>query len=146
MSNDPNSTLREEILKVGQKVDNLQTAQVAAREFLSQLHADHLRLEIRVKESEYKIQKNQGDLDKHIEVACVLQEAIRKDVKEAMETIKSHIAKDDAERAEILKYLRSKIDIQKQSTVTLLMWAGGSGLTIALTLFGMLWATGTVGS
>jgi len=143
---DGTEILREEIRKVGSKVDALQSSADADRKFLQSLHADHLRLEGRVKSSEERIQKTQADLDKHIDVACVIQEATRKDVTETKEMLRAHVAQEDIDRREIMKHLRETAQRAKESGATMVMWAIGIGVSVVATLFGLLWVTGTVGT
>jgi Asp-tRNA(Asn)/Glu-tRNA(Gln) amidotransferase C subunit len=143
---DGTEVLRDEIRKVGNKVDHLSTIAEGDRKFLQSLHADHLRLESRVKLSEERIQKTQGDLDRHIEVACVIQEATRKDVAETKEMLKAHVAQEDLDRREVIKHMREATSRIKWEGKSILMWAVGTGTSIVLALFGLLWATGTIGS
>jgi hypothetical protein len=143
---DGTEVLREEIRKVGGKVDHLSTMAEIDRKFMQNLHTDHLRLENRVKLSEEHILKTQADLDKHIDVACVLQEATRKDVTETKEILKEHVAQEDIDRREVIKHMQASASRAKWETKTILMWAAGTGASIVLTLFGLLWATGTVGT
>jgi Asp-tRNA(Asn)/Glu-tRNA(Gln) amidotransferase C subunit len=143
---DGTEILREEIRKVGGKVDQLSTMAEGDRKFLQSLHSDHLRLENRVKISEERIQKTQGDLDRHIEVACVIQEATRKDVNETKEMLKAHVAQEDLDRREVIKHMQEQTARIKWEGKTILMWAVGTGVSIVLALFGLLWATGTIGS
>jgi hypothetical protein len=143
---DGTEILREEIRKVGSKVDALQSSADSDRKFLQSLHADHLRLEGRVKSSEERIQKTQADLDKHIDVACVIQEATRKDVTETKEMLRAHVAQEDIDRREIMKHLRETAQRAKESGATMVMWAIGIGVSVVATLFGLLWVTGTVGT
>ena len=143
---DDTSVLRDEIRKVGTKVDHLATMADGDRKFLQNLHSDHLRLEGRVKLSEERISKAQADLDKHIEVACVVNKATQKDVAETKEMLKAHVAQEDLDRIEIMKHLRETAQRAKESGATTLMWAAGIGVSVVLALFSLLWATGTVGT
>ena len=143
---DGTEVLREEIRKVGGKVDTLATMAETDRKFLQNLHTDHLRLENRVRLSEERIVKTQSDLEKHIEVACVIQEATRKDVTETKNMLQAHVAQEDIDRREVIKHMKESANRAKWETKTILMWAAGTGISIVLTLFGLLWATGTVGT
>ena len=143
---DGTEVLREEIRKVGSKVDALQSSADSDRKFLQNLHADHLRLEGRVKSSEDLLSKAQADLDKHIDVACVIAESTSKDIIETKEVLKAHVAQEDIDRREIMAHLRETAQRAKESGATMLMWAIGVGMSVALALFGLLWATGTVGT
>ena len=138
--------LRGEIRKVGGKVDTLATMAETDRKFLQNLHTDHLRLESRVKISEERIIKTQGDLDKHIEVACVIQEATRKDVTETKEMLRAHVAQEDIDRREVIKHMQESASRVKWEGRQILMWLTATGVSIVLALFGLLWATGTVGT
>jgi len=146
MGDDTTSILRDEIRKVGNKVDHLSTVAEGDRRFLQSLHADHMRLESRVKLSEERIQKAQGDLDRHIEVACVIQEATRKDVAETKNMLQAHVAQEDADRREVIKHMQEQTARIKWESKSVLMWAVGTGTSVVLALFGLLWATGTIGS
>jgi hypothetical protein len=145
MTANESQDLRDEIRKVGGKVDTLAAMHEDDRKFLQSLHADHLRLETRVRMSEERIQSTQSDLNKHIEVACVIQESTRKDVAETKEMMKSHIAQEETDRREIIRYLRDQNVHAEQDGKKVLMWAVGLGVSIVITLFGLLWATGAVG-
>ena len=146
MTDDSTETLRNEIRKVGSKVDQLQSSADSDRKFLQSLHADHLRLEGRVKSSEERIQKTQADLDKHIEVACVVNKATQKDVAETKEMLRVHVAQEDIDRREIMAHLRETAQRAKESGATIVMWAIGVAASVVLSLFGLLWVTGTIGS
>jgi hypothetical protein len=143
---DDTHIIRDEIRKVGNKVDHLSTVAESDRKFLQSLHADHLRLEGRVKLSEERIVKTQGDLDKHIEVACVIQEATRKDVAETKEMLKEHVAQENIDRKEVIKHMQDQAMRIKWEGKSILMWAVGTGTSVVLALFGLLWATGTIGT
>jgi hypothetical protein len=143
---DGTEVLREEIRKVGGKVDTLATMAETDRKFLQNLHTDHLRLENRVKLSEEHILKTQADLDKHIDVACVLQEATRKDVSETKEMLRAHVAQEDIDRREVIKHMQAAASRVKWEGKQVLMWLAATGVSIVLALFGLLWATGTVGT
>jgi predicted naringenin-chalcone synthase len=45
-----------------------------------------------------------------------------------------------------MAHLRDAAQRAKESGATTLMWAIGVGMSVVLALFGLLWATGTVGS
>jgi hypothetical protein len=142
---DDTQTLRNEIQSVGRKVDSLVTSAELDRKFLQGLHADHLRLENRVRLSEERLMKTQGDLDKHVEVACVIQEATRKDVTEIKETLKFHTKQEDIDRREIIRHLREQSERESTEGKKTLMWAIGVGVSVVVTLFALLWGTGAVG-
>ena len=137
--------IRDEIRKVGGKVDILASNHESDRKFLQSLHSDHLRLEGRVKLSEERIQKAQSDLDRHVEVACVLQESTRKEISETKDMLRGHIAQEDLDRKEVIKHLRESNIRVKQDGKHTLMWAGGISITVISGLFGLLWVTGNVG-
>jgi hypothetical protein len=138
--------LRKDIQLVGEKVDSIQRSHDSDRIFLNGLHKDHVRLEERVAQSESIILRTQSDLDKHIEIACLIQQSIKEDVKETKEVIKEHIASGNADQAEIIKYLREAVNAAKKDGWTNLKWAVGIGVSTVVTLFALLWATGTVGT
>jgi hypothetical protein len=143
---DGTELLRKEIREVGGKVDHLSTLAEGDRKFLQSLHSDHLRLESRVKLSEERIQKTQGDLDKHIEVACVIQKETRAHVAETKEMLKAHVAQEDLDRREVIKHMQEQTARIKWEGKSILMWAVGTGMSVVLALFGLLWATGTIGT
>ena len=143
---DGTEVLRKEIREVGGKVDQLSTMAEGDRKFLQSLHTDHLRLEGRVRLSEERIIKTQSDLDKHIEVACVIQEATRKDVAETKEMLKEHVAQENIDRKEVIKHMQEQSLRTKWEGAQVLMWLLATGVSIVLALFGLLWATGTVGT
>jgi len=143
--NDDADRIHEEIRKVGGKVDHLSVMAEGDRKFLQSLHNDHMRLEGRVKLSEERIQKTQGDLEKHIEVACVIQEATRKDVTETKEMLRAHVAQEDIDRREVIKHMQEATSRVKWEGKQVAMWLIATGVSIVLALFGLLWATGTIG-
>lgn len=145
MTDSDNASLHSEIRKVGQKVDSLQLAHETDRNFLKQLHSDHLMLGGRVKASEDHIVKTQAALQSHIEVACVIQESTRKEISETKDMLKGHIAQEDIDRREVIKHLRESNIRVKNEGRTVLMWAVGLSVSVVVTLFGLLWATGTIG-
>ena len=143
---DGTEVLRKEIREVGGKVDTLATIAEGDRKFLQSLHTDHLRLEGRVRLSEERIIKTQSDLDKHIEVACVIQEATRKDVAETKEMLREHVAQENIDRKEVIKHMQESNSRVKWEGKQVLMWLAATGVSIVLALFGLLWVTGTVGT
>lgn len=138
-------SLSKDVQEVGRKVDDLQRTRDQDREFLRQLHGDHLRLEGRVKISEEKVLKTQLDLDKHIEIACMIQKNIQDDVRETKNNLKEHMFKEEEDRKEIIKHLRETVSKTTQDNWKNLKWAAGVSATIVMGLFSLLWATGTIG-
>jgi hypothetical protein len=142
---DNTNDLRIEIRKVGQKVDGLQLSHETDRNFLKQLHSDHLILGGRVKAAEDHLLKNQSDLQRHIEVASVIQDSVRKDITETKEMLRGHIAQEDVDRKEVIKHMRDSVERGKENNLRTLLWLSGTAVSIVLMLFGLLWATGAVG-
>lgn len=146
VNEDDFGALRREVREVSTKMDALQRGADEDRKSLKRLHEDHVRLESRVSQSERHLSKTQSELDKHIEVACMIQERIREDVRDTKETLKEHIRAEDADRREIIKHLKTVVERTKADGWSTVMWVMGTGVTIVLALFGLLWATGTVGT
>jgi sorbitol-specific phosphotransferase system component IIBC len=138
------SDIRDEIRSVGRKVDAMALSAEADRELLKRLHADHVRLEARVATIDTHLSKTRSDLDAHIEIACVIQDATRKDVAEIKDTLKSHTIQEDNDRREIMRHLRDQATRSQQEGKATLMWAIGVGVSVVLALFVLLWGTGAV--
>jgi len=136
--------IRDEIRSVGKKVDAMALSAESDRELLKRLHADHLRLEARVTTIDLHLGKTRSDLDAHIDIACVIQEATRKDVTDIKDTLKSHVVQEDNDRREIMRHLRDQTARAQQEGKTTLMWAVGVGVSVVLALFVLLWGTGAV--
>lgn len=146
VTEDDFGALRREVREVSTKMDELQRGANEDRKSLKRLHEDHVRLEGRVSHSERHLSKTQSDLDKHIEVACLIQARIRDDVRETKEAMKEHIQTEDADRREIIRHLKTMVERTKSEGRSTVMWVMGTGVTIVLALFSLLWATGAVGA
>ena len=56
------------------------------------------------------------------------------------------IAQENIDRKEVIKHMQEQSLRTKWEGAQVLMWLLATGVSIVLALFGLLWATGTVGT
>lgn len=130
-----------------EQVSDLTTSHNYDRQLLKDLHNDHIVLSNKVRMLESNLIKTSSDLDSHVQIACIIQESIKKDVNEIKQGIKdnnfslnNHMRDEEADRKEIIKYLQTKLDGKSDSFLKTFLQMSSIGVTIIIFLSGLLWA------
>lgn len=143
---------REEIGKLHQHIEHVSNQVRDVQRGQDDLHKEHSALRERVDHLERTVSKDTSDLAAHINEANIYRGhliegfgSLQRAVENLDNRFGKHAEAEEKDRKDVIKALQGENFQTRRNAKTDFLWAVGIAVTVGLSLFGLLAATGTVG-